>query len=283
MEGMEKVILCRDDMDCDAMVKIICVAARRCNVIVVIYAVVSNHSHIAVLARSQQDADRYGLEVKRMYSMWFRRRYGASSVLRHTDVKAILLDSDWYVRNALAYIPRNALDNGCAVSHYKWSSYNAAFRGPVKEEGLRKVSELRKRERERIMHTGDDLRDVPWMIDERGSLVPESFCDVAYLEQAFENDPAFFLKTVGGQNAAELHQKLVDLPRKMLTDADFLCCANDVSLRWFQRTVSELPVEKKARLIPYLWRTTRTTVPQLARTFGLGRDVISSFLGKVGL
>ena len=96
-------------------------------------------------------------------------------------------------------------------------------------------------------------------------------------------DPAFFLKTVGGQNAAELHQKLVDLPRKMLTDADFLGCANDVSLRWFQRTVSELPVEKKARLIPYLWRTTRTTVPQLARTFGLGRDVISSFLGKVGL
>lgn len=126
MEGMEKVILCRDDMDCDAMVKIICVAARRCNVIVVIYAVVSNHSHIAVLARSQRDADRYGLEVK---------SYGASSVLRHTDVKAILLDSDWYVRNALAYIPRNALDNGCAVSHYKWSSYNAAFRGPVKEEG----------------------------------------------------------------------------------------------------------------------------------------------------
>lgn len=124
------------------------------------------------------------------------------------------------------------------------------------------------------MHTGDDLRDVPWMIDERGSLVPESFCDVAYLEQAFENDPVFFLKTVGGQNDAELHQKLVDLPRKMLTDADFLCCANDVSLRWFQRTVSELPVEKKARLISYLWRMTRTTVPQLARTFGLGRVLL---------
>ena len=43
MEGLETAILCRDDMDYDAMVKILCIAARRKNVIVVIYAVVSNH------------------------------------------------------------------------------------------------------------------------------------------------------------------------------------------------------------------------------------------------
>ena len=265
------------------MVKIICVAARRCNTIVVIYAVVSNHSHIAVLACSQSDADRYGQEVKRMYSMWFSRRYGEKSALRHTDVKALWLDSDWYIRNALAYIPRNALDNGCSVSGYKWSSYRAVFQSAVSlRPAFRKVSELRKREREQIMHTGDDLSDVPWLIDENGELDPGSFCDVRFLEQAFNNDPAFFLKTVGGQNAAELHQKLIDQPRKMLTDAEFLLNVNDVCQRWFQRPLQELPIEKKARIIPYLWRTMRTTVPQLARTFGLGRDMIATFLGKVG-
>ena len=283
MEGMEKVILCRDEKDYDAMVKIICVAARRCNTIVVIYTVVSNHSHIAVLACSQSDADRYGQEVKRMYSMWFSRRYGERSALRHTDVKALWLDSDWYVRNALAYIPRNALDNGCSVSGYKWSSYRAVFQSAVSlRPGFRKVSELRKREREQIMHTGDDLSDVPWLIDENGELDPGSFCDVRFLEQAFNNDPAFFLKTIGGQNAAELHQKLIDQPRKMLTDAEFLLSVNDVCQRWFQKSLQELPIEKKARIIPYLWRTMRTTVPQLARTFGLERDMIASFLGKVG-
>ena len=283
MEGMEKVILCRDEKDYDAMVKIICVAARRCNTIVIIYAVVSNHSHIAVLAASQADADRYGQEVKRMYSMWFSRRYGEKSALRHTDVKALWLDSDWYIRNALAYIPRNALDNGCSVSSYKWSSYGAVFQGGMSlRPGLKRVSELRKREREQIMHTGDDLSDVPWLIDENGELDPGSFCDVQFLEQAFNNDPAFFLKTVGGQNAAEVHQKLIDLPRKMLTDADFLLSVNDVCQRWFQRPLQELSIEKKARIIPYLWRTMKTTVPQLARTFGLERALIASFLGKVG-
>ena len=132
------------------------------------------------------------------------------------------------------------------------------------------------------MHTGDNLKDVPWLIDADGALDPGSFCDMSYLEQVFENDAAFFLKTVGGQNAAELRQKLIDQPRKMMTDADFFKNVNDICLRWFERPIHELPVEKKARIIPYLWRTMRTTIPQLARTMGLERDTIASFLGKVG-
>ena len=76
LEGLEKAVLCRDDKDYDAFVKIICLAARRKNVIVVIYVVVSNHSHATVLARCQDDADSYGEEVKKMASMWVSGRYG---------------------------------------------------------------------------------------------------------------------------------------------------------------------------------------------------------------
>ena len=65
MKGHEKLILFRDDEDYDAMVKILCVCAKRKNVIVIIYAVVSNHCHMAVLSKTQEDARKYGLEVKR--------------------------------------------------------------------------------------------------------------------------------------------------------------------------------------------------------------------------
>ena len=51
MKGLENAVLFRDDDDYDAMVKIICVCARRKGVRVIIYAVVSNHCHIAILAR----------------------------------------------------------------------------------------------------------------------------------------------------------------------------------------------------------------------------------------
>lgn len=63
-EGLEKCIICRDDEDCDTLVKCIAVCAHRKNVIVIIYAVVSNHAHIAVLARSVQAAEAYAAETK---------------------------------------------------------------------------------------------------------------------------------------------------------------------------------------------------------------------------
>ena len=281
MEGLERTILCRDEEDYDAMVKILCVSARRKNVLLVIYAVVSNHCHAVVLARYQQDADDYGGEVKRMTAMWFSRKYGESGVLKGTDVKAICLDSDWYVRSALAYVPRNALDNGCNVNEYPWSGYRAMFSQDVsKRVNVRPVSSLHRDEMRRIMHTADKLKDVPWLLDDSGRLIPSSICDSAYLEQAFGNDQSFFLRTIGSLNPAEMNQKLIDNPRKRLTDSEFYKHTAAVSLRWFKAELSRLSLEQKARLIPYISRTMKTSVPQLARTFGLNRDVIRKMLGR---
>ena len=279
MEGLEKVVLCRDDADYDALVKILCVSARRKNVMIVVYAVVSNHCHVAVLAANQADAHAFGQEVKRMYSMWFSHRYGQFGQLHKVDVKAIALDSDWYVRNALAYILRNALDNGCPVNAYRWSAYRAMFRGDSPEQTAgRPVSSLNKRESRALMHTGDSLKDVSWQLDKDGRLIPASFCDHEYLEQAFENDQAFFLRTIGGQNAAEMSYKLVESPRKILVDSEFHKSVNELSQRWFQTDLANLSLEKKIRLIPYLRRTTKTTIPQLARTLGINRKQIAGIL-----
>lgn len=282
LEGMENCILCRDDEDYDAMVKIIAVASRRKNVIVIIYAVVSNHCHVAVLARTQEAADGFGEEIKRVYSMWFSRKYSERGTMQKLDVKAIFLDSNWYVRNALAYIPRNALDNGCNINEYQWSGYGAMFK-TENSSGLRRVAELSKRAKRDVMHTGDDLSGVPWLLDTLDRLVPGSFCDHSYLEQVFENEQSFFLKTLGGQNSAELKQKLVEQPRKMLPDSDFYKNINEISFRWFQTDISALSLEKKIRLLPYVFRTSKTTVPQLARAFELSRQQVTAILspGKV--
>ncbi|MBR0501538.1 MAG: hypothetical protein IJJ72_11175 [Bacteroidales bacterium] len=279
MERLEKVILCRDDNDYDAMVKTICVCARRKNVIVIVYAVVSNHSHVAVLAASQTDAEAFGQEVKRTYAMWFSRRYAERRTLHRMDVKAICLDSDWYARNALAYILRNALDNGCNINEYRWCAYRALFvpNAATGCPGLR-VASLTKRQRRSLLHTGDSLQDVTWCLDTENRLIPSSFCDHGYLEQAFENDQAFFMKTLGGQNPAEMHLKLIESPRTMLVDSEFYKAVNEISLRWYQTDISLLSMEKKTRLIPYLKRTMKTSIPQLARTVGLGRDRIAEIL-----
>ena len=280
IKGLETAVLCRDDEDYDTMVKVLCVSARRANVIMVIYAVVSNHSHAAILARSQADADTFCRDIKKVYSMRFQRRYGIKNILHRVECKALFIDSDWYVRNALAYIPRNALDNGCNINDYEWSGYRAMFAGHKDHGKYRRVADLTQRERIAIMHTGDDLRDVPWLLDGKNRLVPWSFCDTEYLEQAFENDQTFFLKTIGGQNSSDLRYQLEEKPYVLLSDGDFMKLAEETCLRWFNHGLTELSIDKKIRVMPYLYHTCKTTVPQLSRIFGLQREQVERIVKK---
>lgn len=280
LEGLERNIICRDDEDCDIMVKTIAVCSLRKNVIVIIYAVVSNHAHIAVLARSFEEARAFAEELKRMYSMHFRHKYGEAKSLKKTDVNVQLLDTDWYLRNALAYIPRNAYDNGAKnLADYKWTGFKASFRKNDRPIGLRRVSELSGRQWRKVFHTGDDLSHTSWLINETDELEPFSFCDTTFLEQAFNNDEAFFYRVLGNVNCSEMTEKLVVAPRTMKTDADFLKEVESICARWFCTNVRSLSDSQKARLLPYIYHTIKTSVAQMARALGMGRDDIRLLLG----
>ena len=132
------------------------------------------------------------------------------------------------------------------------------------------------------MHTGDDLSGVNWLLHSDGTLIPASFCDHIYLEQAFENQESYFLKTIGAQNPAEMYYKLVESPRKRMNDNEFLIAVEDICVRWFKSEIKLLPIEKKIRILPYLFRTTKTSVPQLSRVLGLSREIVDASLKKSG-
>lgn len=250
LEGLESAVICRDDDDYDALVKVIAVASRRKNVLVVIYTVVSNHSHVMVLASCQEDADACGEEMKRMISMWISRRYGERKIL----------------------------------NEYPWSGYRAMFRRektdcPAARKGPPwRVREMTRREQRAYFHTGDDLSGVPWLMDADGHLLPESFCDAEYLEQAFQHDQAFFIRTIGTLNPAELREKLVDGPRTFRPDSDVVQDAGELARRWFNQGLASLSRLQKIRLIPYFRRTRKTTTAQLARVFGMKREEIEAIL-----
>lgn len=271
------MVLCRDDEDYDVFVKVIFLSARAKNVIVIIYAVLSNHFHVSVLAASQEDADACGEEIKRRFSMWVSRKYGDTGALRGVMVSAIIMTDRRHIRNALAYIPRNALDNGQNVNTYKWSGYRGMF-CRQKPEGLRPVASLTRREAKSIFHTADLLDKVRWLLNENNELEPFSACDHEYLEQAFENDQAFFLKTIGLLNPAEMHHSLEEKAFSMMPDSELLNAANELSERWYGKGIKDITREKTIRLITYVSRTNRTSESQLARVFGLKREVVGNIL-----
>ena len=278
IEGLEKAVLYKDEEDYGVMVKYIAICAKRKNVIVVIYAVVSNHSHVAILSRTQKEADAYSEDIKKMYSQWYSRKYGLAAILRRNDSQALLIGSDWHLRNSLAYIPRNAHDNGASVTEYRWSGFRAMF-SKNHESGF-PVKNLTRRDKEKIMHTADSLKDVPWMIDGNGDLIPGSFCDSEYLKQVFNHDQAFFLKTIGSLNPASVKEELVDGPRRMMTDNELFNYVNDTSRHWFMEEVTNLPLDKKYRLLSFVYRNRKTSIPQLARVFGLEREKVKAALDR---
>ena len=279
LKGLETAVLCRDDEDYNVMVKTLTVCAWRNNVIIITYSVVSNHTHTAALAAKWEDAQAFGEESKKVYSMFFQRKYGEEGILRRVKVKALWLDTPSYLRNTLAYIPRNALDNGGDIVNYPWSGHLAMFRQD-RPSGM-PVSALTKRERRELLHTGESLKGAPWLLDGLGRLVPYSICDHAYLEQAFNGDPAYYLKTIGSVNTAEMQYQLEEKPFVMLPDTEFYKTVNEICERWFNADLPTLSLERKTRIIPYIYRTSKTTISQLARIFGLDRARIASILGKV--
>ena len=281
LEGMERAILCRDNQDYDAMVKYFALAGAKHNVLIVTYAVVSNHAHCVVLAENEALARAFGYDLKKRYSQWLRKQYGENKVLHHTAVDVQLLDTDWYVRNAIAYDIRNALDNGAtSVSSYKWTSFRSMFCSGAIPSGCRKVSSLTCREKDSVMHTRDACKGLPWQVNSENELEPASFCYWRYAEAAFLGDQAFFLKSIGCVNSSEMKEKLILSHREMQTDTTFYKNVNEISQRWFSLPPSELSTNQKARLIPYVFHSIRTSIPQLARCFGLPRKTVADYLGQ---
>lgn len=281
LEGLETRILCRDNEDYDVFVKIICVCCRRKGVVLVIYSVVSNHAHGVVLATCQEAADDCAEEIKRIYAMYFSKKYGDNSVMKGVDAKALWINTDWYLRNALAYDIRNAMDNGAqCVQSYKWTGFRGMFCNGKCRNPIKKVRDMSKREIRRIMHTGDDLSDVRWIVDENGELEPASICDWNYLEGAFLHDQSFFLKSIGTVNTAEMNEKLIDSPRRKRKDEEFLRTVEEISQNWYNTSVHFLSTEKKARLISYIKHSIRTDIPQLCRTFEIDRETMERLLRK---
>ena len=269
LEGMESVLLCRDAEDYDTMIKYFHVCCWVNNVLVIINIAMSNHGHASVLARDYDSANRAGEAVKKNYSQYLSWKYGEKRTLIRADVNVQYLDSDWYVRNTLAYIPRNALDAGSSVEEYPWSSYRAMFSSSQGDRYARQVSSLSRRDKESLLHTHSDLSGVPWLLDREGRLDPASACDRQYLESAFNHDQAYFLKTIGTVNCAEMYQKLVSGPRQRQKDDTFYRILADTADRWFHKTIPELTPEMKARLVPYVFRCYKTSPKQLARCLRL--------------
>ena len=56
--------------------------------------------------------------------------------------------------------------------------------------------------------------------------------------------------------------------------------AREIALRWFKTELSDMSQEMKSRLVPHLYRSYNTSVPQLARCVGLSQETVKSYVRR---
>lgn len=273
LEGTESVLLCQDDEDFDHLEKSFYLGALDANALVVSEIVLATRGLCTVLAVNWEGAEAVGEFVKKRHSQFLTKKYEQRQVMARTRISVQYLDTDEFVRNALAYIPRNAMDLGFCIEDYPWSSFQGMVAG-----GARSVSSLTHREKEVLFQTHKDLSGVPWLVDDKGRIVPASACDCAYAESAFGNDQAYFLRRIAEVNPAEMYQKLVLNNHVWQNDTKFKVCVTDVAGRWFQKKVLALTTVEQAKLIIYLFRSYYTSVAQLARCLQLRKEDVRRVL-----
>jgi hypothetical protein len=77
---------------------------------------------------------------------------------------------------------------------------------------------------------------------------------------------------------AEMQQKLQMNKRVRHTDAEMLAIISNLAEKFYHRSIPDLTPDMKARILPYLYRGYRTSVPQLARCLQMSREVVAGLI-----
>lgn len=274
-KGQENRVIFKDEEDLRVVHNFIPICARRSNVIVFMDCELPTHIHAGILARSYKDAEHFGESLKISYSKYHAYKYGRDiMIFRGVDSKPTYLEDNRHLRNTICYIPRNSLDVGIRVEEYPWSGYRALFCGGQIKCSATPLSSLSARESRRIFMTGDKLKDTGWLINKNGLLEPASYCDWKYAEGAFDNDIKFFMKVLGCSDDAQMEQEMVKDRFHRKTASELILEIEKRCLNKYNRPLSMLTDGEKIPLIKSIYFSCCTSVPQLARCFGLKRDFI---------
>lgn len=280
-EGLEDRVICITDTDLRTAFNLIPICAHRANVIVVAAIVLNTHMHTFILARNYEDAWQFIVEYKMSLSKCITNSYGKGkhiNIYKNVNSKPILLEDNYHVRNTICYIFKNALDVGATVDGYKWSSFKSIFTKGGMPPGAHSVSLMRYREVRVQFRTDSIPKGVPWKVCLDGMIAPSSFCDWKYAEEAFMGDMDFFLKVLGNVDSRQMDVQMVVNPQKRLSLEELMKVIDSKSRDKYKKDAAELTYEQKIPLVKKVFYSTKSSVPQLARCFGIRKDRLAEIL-----
>lgn len=298
-KGTVRTTLFREDVDYHKALNIAAISAFALEVDILAYCLMSNHVHFIVAVINDENAGKFINRFKQLYSHYFNIMYPAGSVrsdiaedrtyvaagsmnaggraFKRVDATIKRIDSIPYLKNCLAYVMRNPVEAGAAKTPdaYKWSSYRCYFSGQGAFQNTSPVTAFQKRGLMDLLGTHTDVSASHFRITEAGNILPESFVDRALVEQIFDGSRDALSRQIMKVNYYTLEYELAYSDKLRLTDDAVLRIAGTLSMDWYGKSLQNLDVKEKIRLIGTLKKKSNANALQICRILELDQQLAS--------
>jgi len=278
IKGHDSITIYTDEEDYSTSVNYIAIAQYRSNISILAYCQMPNHSHFVMETDSDDDIMHFIIRYKRLYSMYFNRKYREYKIFRRQDILIKKINSLHYLRQCIAYVLRNPLAAGLirTIDFYPWTSHACYFRN--NDSSMNEsypVASLSKREIRKVLKTHIDLTGCRYCIDHRnGMIVPRTFVDYKTVESIYNNSASMFTKFVGWNDDNKMEYELLIKQTYSYDDIEMKSIADIISLEKYRKSCLELLPEQKRELAFILRKKYRTSVAQLSRVLRIRKEAL---------
>ncbi len=277
--GLAKELWFRDDEDYVDGMNSVPVCALEAEVCIYCFCLMSNHVHFIVKG-SENDCIRFIREYKRRRSLQLSSKYGDDHSINGSDIFINGIDTDDYLKKAIAYVIRNPMAAGIAVlpTDYSWSSSNIYFADSAfRKSRYRKLEELSLTLKRKRLKSKTRLPD-DYLIDNDGVVFPGSYVDYKAVERIY-NSPRRFLYFLSSTNDMETELETGILTKSSYKDSELLASVKTVCAEKFQgRRFDFMSISDRYLVAREMRRRYGAGAKQLARIMALDYESLKKML-----
>ncbi len=271
--GLAKSLWFLDDEDYVDGMNSIPLCALTAGVSIYCFCLISNHVHF-ILGGTEDSCIGFIRKYKWRRSSQMSLKYGNEHSISGSDIFIKPIDSQEYLKSAIAYVMRNPMSAGMAVfpNDYRWSSSNLYFADrTLRRRQYRSIGELSLSRKRRMFKSKIILPD-DYMIDCEGTIFPGSYVDYRYVEEVYRY-PKHFLYYLSSTNDFQQELETGILTKSSYKDNELLASMEGISSDMFRgRRFSALKIEERYLVAREIRKRYGTEAKQLARITSLDYD-----------
>ena len=275
--GQSTEVLFRTVEEFIICINLIAAVQRQTNVIILTFAVMSNHLHF-ILECDEASAQAFFDALKRKLRRWFVSS-GRYVKLDEFKCELIRIDNLQSVRNEIVYVNRNGFLANKAYTpfSYPWGA-GYLYYGYIPDNGVL-FSSLSRRVQESIIHgrTDDIYHDL--LVD--GEMVmPGSFCDIERGMALFRDGHQYLSRLSKSFEAySEIAKRIGDTV--VLSDEELYSVIRIISKKQYpDMSLTMLPISYKLELAKRLRSQYNASEGQLQRMLRLDRNIVKELFGR---